>query len=281
MTGVHLVLTAADVGHLGDVPCLAPMDNPTARRSHMADIPVLPATSPSTSATRSPSWSPIPCAQARDAAEAIESTTSRCRRSRDCARRWRRAPRRCGPRQRTTSPTITAWATRPTVDARLRKGATGSSRSTVENNRLDHQLHGDARRRRANGTKRSSFTLTSGARASTACATRSPTGSSRCRRTRCRCITGDVGGGFGTKTFMYREYPLAAEAARRLGRPVKWFADRTEHFRATRRAATTSPSAKWPSTARPSSWRCASTSSAISAPICRSSGRTSRISARR
>ena len=27
-------------------------------------------------------------------------------------------------------------------------------------------------------------------------------------------ITGDVGGGFGTKSFMYREYPLAAEAAR-------------------------------------------------------------------
>ncbi|WP_413993419.1 xanthine dehydrogenase family protein molybdopterin-binding subunit [Labrys okinawensis] len=42
--------------------------------------------------------------------------------------------------------------------------------------------------------------------------------------------TGDVGGGFGTKAFMYREYPLALEAARRLGMPVKWFADRGEHF---------------------------------------------------
>ena len=30
-------------------------------------------------------------------------------------------------------------------------------------------------------------------------------------------ITGDVGGGFGTKIFMYREYPLAAEAARAPG----------------------------------------------------------------
>jgi carbon-monoxide dehydrogenase large subunit len=45
-----------------------------------------------------------------------------------------------------------------------------------------------------------------------------------------RVITGDVGGGFGTKTFMYREYPLAAEAARRLKRPVKWIADRGDHF---------------------------------------------------
>ena len=42
--------------------------------------------------------------------------------------------------------------------------------------------------------------------------------------------TGDVGGGFGTKAFLYREYPLALEAARRLGKPVKWSADRTEHF---------------------------------------------------
>ncbi len=45
-----------------------------------------------------------------------------------------------------------------------------------------------------------------------------------------RVITPDVGGGFGPKTFVYREYPLVLEAARRLGRPVKWSGDRTEHF---------------------------------------------------
>jgi carbon-monoxide dehydrogenase large subunit len=45
-----------------------------------------------------------------------------------------------------------------------------------------------------------------------------------------RVITPDVGGGFGPKTFVYREYPLVLEAARRLGRPVKWTSDRTEHF---------------------------------------------------
>ena len=45
-----------------------------------------------------------------------------------------------------------------------------------------------------------------------------------------RVVTPDVGGGFGTKSFMYREYALAAEAARRLGRPVKWVADRMDHF---------------------------------------------------
>jgi carbon-monoxide dehydrogenase large subunit len=49
-------------------------------------------------------------------------------------------------------------------------------------------------------------------------------------RERLRVITPDVGGGFGTKLFMFREYPLACIASERLGRPVKWVGDRTEHF---------------------------------------------------
>jgi len=45
-----------------------------------------------------------------------------------------------------------------------------------------------------------------------------------------RVVTPDVGGGFGTKAFVYREHALVMEAAKRLGRPVKWASDRTEHF---------------------------------------------------
>jgi carbon-monoxide dehydrogenase large subunit len=45
-----------------------------------------------------------------------------------------------------------------------------------------------------------------------------------------RVVTPDVGGGFGTKFFPYREYALAAVAAKEIGRPVKWVSDRTEHF---------------------------------------------------
>jgi len=45
-----------------------------------------------------------------------------------------------------------------------------------------------------------------------------------------RVVTPDVGGGFGTKLFCYREYALAALAAQRLARPVRWIADRNEHF---------------------------------------------------
>jgi carbon-monoxide dehydrogenase large subunit len=45
-----------------------------------------------------------------------------------------------------------------------------------------------------------------------------------------RVICPDVGGGFGTKLFPYREYALAAVAARKLCKTVKWTADRADHF---------------------------------------------------
>jgi carbon-monoxide dehydrogenase large subunit len=45
-----------------------------------------------------------------------------------------------------------------------------------------------------------------------------------------RVIAPDVGGGFGSKIFVYPEETAAAWAARKIGRPVKWTADRSEAF---------------------------------------------------
>jgi carbon-monoxide dehydrogenase large subunit len=45
-----------------------------------------------------------------------------------------------------------------------------------------------------------------------------------------RVICPDVGGGFGTKLFPYREYALIAVAAKKLCKTVKWTADRADHF---------------------------------------------------
>ena len=45
-----------------------------------------------------------------------------------------------------------------------------------------------------------------------------------------RVVTPDVGGGFGMKLFLYAEHVLTCYAARKLGRPVKWAADRGEAF---------------------------------------------------
>ena len=104
-----------------------------------------------------------------------------------------------------------------------------------------------------------------------------------------RVVTPDVGGGFGTKLFPYREYALAAVAAQRLERPVKWVADRTEHFlgdaqgrdnittaraRARRRtvASSRSRSISSPTWARIS--RATRRSFPISAPACRPASTT-------
>jgi carbon-monoxide dehydrogenase large subunit len=45
-----------------------------------------------------------------------------------------------------------------------------------------------------------------------------------------RFIAPDVGGGFGAKNFIYPEHVLIPWAARRVGRPVKWIASRSEVF---------------------------------------------------
>lgn len=45
-----------------------------------------------------------------------------------------------------------------------------------------------------------------------------------------RVVSGDVGGNYGTRNAIYPEFPLVVWAAKRLGRPVKWTADRSEAF---------------------------------------------------
>ena len=45
-----------------------------------------------------------------------------------------------------------------------------------------------------------------------------------------RVVAGDVGGNYGTRNAIYPEFPLVVWAAKRLGRPVKWTADRSEAF---------------------------------------------------
>jgi carbon-monoxide dehydrogenase large subunit len=47
---------------------------------------------------------------------------------------------------------------------------------------------------------------------------------------RLRVIAPDVGGGFGSKIFIYPEEVVCLWAARKVGRPVKWVAERSEAF---------------------------------------------------
>ncbi|MGL5114430.1 MAG: xanthine dehydrogenase family protein molybdopterin-binding subunit [Beijerinckiaceae bacterium] len=45
-----------------------------------------------------------------------------------------------------------------------------------------------------------------------------------------RVVAPDVGGGFGSKIYVYAEETVCVWAAKKVGRPVKWVADRTEEF---------------------------------------------------
>jgi carbon-monoxide dehydrogenase large subunit len=51
--------------------------------------------------------------------------------------------------------------------------------------------------------------------------------------TKMRCISPQVGGGFGTKIFLYPEYVLVAALAEKVGRPIKWMETRSENYTAT------------------------------------------------
>jgi carbon-monoxide dehydrogenase large subunit len=51
--------------------------------------------------------------------------------------------------------------------------------------------------------------------------------------TKMRVIAPQVGGGFGSKIFLYPEYVLVAALAEKTGRPVKWIETRRENYAAT------------------------------------------------
>jgi aerobic carbon-monoxide dehydrogenase large subunit len=51
--------------------------------------------------------------------------------------------------------------------------------------------------------------------------------------TKMRCIAPRVGGGFGSKIYLYPEYVLVAALAEKTGRPVKWIETRSENYVAT------------------------------------------------
>src|SRR5215469_2655476 len=51
-----------------------------------------------------------------------------------------------------------------------------------------------------------------------------------------RFVAPDVGGGFGAKNFIYPEHVLTLWAAKRVRRPVKWVATRSEVFLADHQA---------------------------------------------
>ena len=208
-----------DVATLGGLPCQA--DIPGAN-IFKPPYPIIAADTCVTSAMRLLSWWPN-VDHARDAAEAIEIEWALLPHVIGIAAAIaKRTRRRCGPGGAAIS------FSRPTLGdakATARRVCAGGAhrlahaRQSARSSRNYLDTRG-SRRRVRRATER--ITLTLAARAATSCAICCAATCSRSAASKMRVVTPDVGGGFGTKLFPYREYALAAFAARRLERPVKW-----------------------------------------------------------
>jgi carbon-monoxide dehydrogenase large subunit len=228
MPGVHLVLTAADIANLSDIKCQAPLPNDDGSQNHLAHIPVLAKDVAKHVGDAIAFVVADTVAQARDAVEAI-------------AVDYELLPAVVGIRDALEAGAPPVWEEAKdnlAYDASMGDKAAAEAafarahqvvRIEIENQRVVTNYMETRSVVAEYDVPSESLALTissqgvHGLRDTIAGVLRMP-------KEKLRVVTGDVGGGFGTKTFTYREYPLAAEAARRLGRPVKWVAERTEHF---------------------------------------------------
>jgi len=224
MPGVRLVLTAAEIAELGPMPChglLEGVDIP------VPDYPVLARGEVRHVGDAVAFIVADTLEVAKDAAEAISVD-------------WQPLPHVVGAMAALAPGAPQVWAGRPgnlafeteAGDARATRQAFAQAARTVELTIVNQRLvtnYLDTRGVVAeyDGNR---YTLTLGSQGSHIIRDAIAGDVLKIAPERMRVLTYDVGGGFGTKLFPYREYALAAVAAERLGKPVKWVADRAEHF---------------------------------------------------
>jgi carbon-monoxide dehydrogenase large subunit len=226
LPGVGVILTAEDVRDLGDLPCLF-------------NLEVDPFTGPPYPILAQDEVRHVGDAiafvvadtidQARDAIEAIEVN-------------WTQLPAVAGVANAVKKDAPQVWSNHPgnvlfdvpIGDKKATEAAFAKAHAVAEVSIVNPRIVTNYMETRAAiaeyDAKRDHLTLTIGSQ-----------GSHRLRDVLCqnilnipvekmRVICPDVGGGFGTKLFPYREYALVAVAARKLRKSVKWTADRADHF---------------------------------------------------
>ena len=227
--GVRLILTHEDIAHLGDLPCkgliqttdgtpVKPTPHPILAKGTVRHVGEAVAFIVADTVNK-----------ARDAAEAIGID-------------YTVLPAITGIAEATAKGAPQVWPDRPgniaftaeqgnkaRTDAAFAKAASTVS-MTIVNNRL---VSSYMETRAAIGeydAKTKRFTLTLGSQGSHGVRDLLCNSVFKIDPSRMRVITPDVGGGFGTKIFLYSEYPLVLAAAEKLKRPIAWVAERTEHF---------------------------------------------------
>jgi carbon-monoxide dehydrogenase large subunit len=229
MKGVKLILTGADVSEYGDLPCKGHVKTTSGEMSESLPVPVLPTDTVRHVGEAVAFIVAETLAQARDAAEAI-------------AIDWDSLPAVTGIAEALTEGAPQIWPDRAGNvafeaeqgdRAKTEKAFAKAARTvsvTVVNNRLASNYM-ETRACIAEYDKADKrWTLTLGSQGSHGMRDLIAAYVLKVDPKRIRVVTPDVGGGFGTKIFLYREYPLAMIAAEKLKRPVRWVADRNEHF---------------------------------------------------
>ncbi len=226
MPGVRLVLTGADTKELGSMPCAGVIKPSNEERMWLPHYPVLCLDVVRCVGDAVAFVVADTLAQARDAAEAFEID-------------WEPLPSVAGLKAATEPGAPLVWSERSgnvaftseVGDAAATDKAFSRAKRIVKLEIVNQRVVANYMETRAALAEPGNpVTLTLGTQ-----------GSHTVRNSLCakvlkipneqmRVVTGDVGGGFGTKLGPYREYPLAFLAAKQLNKPVAWVSDRNEHF---------------------------------------------------
>ncbi|MDQ0472996.1 xanthine dehydrogenase family protein molybdopterin-binding subunit [Labrys wisconsinensis] len=227
MPGVHLVLTAKDLKTLGDLPCLALMKNADGKPQKPQRYPVLAIDTVRHVGDAVAFVVAETLAQARDAAEAILIDYEAQEPAIGSVKALEDGAPLVWPENGSNLAFDSRIGNVKKVGKAFEKAARVVSLDVVNNRLVANYMETRGCIAEWDGQR---FTLTVGTQGVHGIRDNLAENIFKMPAEAFHVKTGDVGGGFGTKAFMYREYPLCLEAARRLGRPVKWFADRTEHF---------------------------------------------------
>ena len=230
LPGVAGVYTASDLSAegIGPLPCAALVENRDGSPKPRRHIPCWLTAPYAMSATPSPSSSLTPLSTLGTRPRRSRSTTIFSPASPTCPLRWTKAAFWSGRMCRTTSLSTGKSVTKPPPKRNSRKAA-HITKLTIVNNRIVVNSM-EARVALADfDAETGRWTLYANTQGGWLVKNLiGPVFGADPEKF--RVVTPDVGGGFGMKLFLYAEHVLTCYAARKLGRPVKWAADRGEAF---------------------------------------------------
>ncbi|MBL8691078.1 MAG: xanthine dehydrogenase family protein molybdopterin-binding subunit [Rhodospirillaceae bacterium] len=229
-SGVLAVLTGADAvaDKLGNIPCKVPIKNRDGSKSVMPPYPLLVADTARHVGDAVALVVAETLAQARDAAELIEIDWSPLPAAADTGKAGDAGAPQVWPQAKNNQ--VFDWEL---GDAKATEAAFAKADKVVELDLINNRIIVNSMEPRGalgafdvKEDRYHLYTSSQGAHSIQGLLTEALNEKAE----KFHVVTPDVGGGFGMKLFLYREYALVLWAAKKVGRPVKWTSDRQEAF---------------------------------------------------